>query len=181
MTLLIPQGINWIQPRSSTGGVVSRRTRSWPAPRGKCLRKGAGGPPRHIRSSPLGFAVELNDKAMAELLLAHASPKDLQVPLRTSGPGGRDPLLMHSAVRSGNPEWVTTLADRGIPADGRNLRGETAFHEAARLCNGEMVKVLLRRGADPRIKNDDGARPLDKAAIRFYADMAELLRESAAD
>lgn len=145
--------------------------------RNRC--QGDGPAFRYIRSSPLGFAVELNDKSLVDLLLAHASPKDLQVPIRTSGSGGRDPMLMHSAVRSGNPEWVIVLAGRGIPVDGRNLRGETALHEAARLCSRNMVEILLTRGADPSIKDDSGARPLDKAPLRFYADMALLIEQSA--
>lgn len=134
---------------------------------------------RYIRSSPLGFALEMNNNAMIELLLAHASPEDLQVPIRTSGPGGKDPTLIHSAVRSGNPDWVKLLVGRGIPVNGRNLRGETALHEAARICSREMVEILLSCGADPSIKDDSGARSLDEAPVRFYAEMAELLEEPA--
>lgn len=135
-------------------------------------------PGRYVRLSPLAAAIEMNDSAMVNLLLAHATEQDLQDPGHPSGPLDNDSTLLHSAVRSGNPEWVTLLLDRGVPIDALERLGETALHEAARLGNKEMVALLLAHGADPTARDGSGALPLDKAPARFHVEMATLLGAS---
>jgi hypothetical protein len=132
-------------------------------------------PERYVRLSPLAAAIEMNDSAMVNLLLAHTTPQDLQDPGHPSGPLDNDSTLLHSAVRSGNPEWVTLLLERGVPVDALERLGETALHEAARRGNREMVEILLAHGADPTAKDVSGALPLDKAPARHHDEMAKLL------
>lgn len=132
-------------------------------------------PGRYVRLSALATAIEMNDSAMVDLLLAHTAPQDLQAPGHPSGPLDNDSTLLHSAVRSGNPEWLKLLLERGVPVDARERLGETALHEAARLGNMEMVALLLTHGADPTARDDSGALPLDKAPARFHIEMATLL------
>ena len=135
-------------------------------------------PERYVRLSPLAAAIEMNDSAMVSLLLAHTTPQDLQNPGHPSGPLDNDSTLIHSAVRSGNPEWLKLLLERGVPVDALERLGETALHEAARRGHREMVTLLLAHGANPTARDSSGALPLDKAPARFHDEMAQMLGES---
>lgn len=132
-------------------------------------------PERYVRLSSLAAAIELNDSAMVNLLLAHATPRDLQSPGHPSGPLDNDSTLLHSAVRSGNPEWLKLLLERGVPVDALERLGESALHEAARRGNREMVEVLLAHGADPGARDSSGALPLDKVPAQHHDEMAQML------
>jgi len=129
----------------------------------------------YMRRSPLAAAIEMNDGPMVILLLSHASAADLQRPGHPNGPLANDPTLIHSAVRSGNLEWVKLLLERGVPVDAVEPLGETALHEAARLGSRKMVEVLLAHGTDPGILDYSGALPLDKAPVHFHDEMAQML------
>ncbi|MBL7645905.1 MAG: ankyrin repeat domain-containing protein [Candidatus Hydrogenedentes bacterium] len=132
-------------------------------------------PERYVRLSPLAAAIEVNDSAMVNLLLAHTTPQDLQEPGHPSGSLDNDSTLLHSAVRSGNPEWLKLLLERGVPVDALERLGETALHEAARRGNKKMIAILLAHGADPRARDNSGAVPLDKAPLLLRGEMATLL------
>ena len=136
-------------------------------------------PNRYVRLSPLAAAIEMNDSAMVNLLLVHTTPQDLQNAGHPSGPLDNDSTLLHSAVRSGNPEWLKLLLERGVPVDALERLGETALHEAARRGDKEMVAILLAHGADPRARDSSGALPLDKAPLLLRGEMATLLGASA--
>ncbi len=71
--------------------------------------------------------------------------------------------LLHCAAACGQTEFVSRLLSSGAGIDDRNFWGTTALHYAVGAGCRPTVEVLLDAGADPRIKDDNGATPLDLA------------------
>lgn len=98
------------------------------------------------------------------LLAAGASPK----------PEYGRPL--QRAARAGHLEAVRLLLDAGLPADHRDVAGDTALIEAA--CDGreDVVAFLLSRGADVNARNKDGGTALGYAGHEKHGRIIEMLK-----
>jgi ankyrin len=65
---------------------------------------------------------------------------------------GETPLMI--ASRSGNPDVVTQLIDKGASVNARGPRGQTALMWAVSEQHPDVVKVLLARGADIHARSE---------------------------
>ncbi|MFZ8806781.1 MAG: ankyrin repeat domain-containing protein [Pyrobaculum sp.] len=72
---------------------------------------------------------------------------------------GSKPL--HDAARSGHPEVVKFLLERGVDPNLRNNDSWTPLHSAACRCHIEVVRVPLEHRADSTIRNNEGRTPLE--------------------
>jgi ankyrin repeat protein len=87
--------------------------------------------------------------------------------------------LYHAAIRS-NTDIAQLLLERG--ADVNEGEGKSpALHGAIMFNRPDMVEWLLARGADPTLRNREGKTPLKAALDRKKPEIAELLRQRAAE
>jgi ankyrin repeat protein len=85
-----------------------------------------------------------------------------------------------AAAHLGHIDIVRALIAAKAPLDHINGRGWTALIEAVVLGSGgadhlAVVEALVKAGADVDIKDRHGARALDHARRRGYADMVRIL------
>ena len=64
---------------------------------------------------------------------------------------------------SAHPECIPVLLQAGINIDETDNMGRTPLHAAAISQNSGCLRELLKRGADHRLRDNDGATPLDLA------------------
>jgi ankyrin repeat protein len=87
----------------------------------------------------------------------------------------------HMAAREGDLETVRLHLKEGVPADVRDVDGNTALHRAARDGRLAIAQALLDYRADPDAKTGTGWTPLHLALRADQADLAELLLRYNAD
>lgn len=87
----------------------------------------------------------------------------------------------HVAAREGDLETVRLHLKEGVPADVRDVDGNTALHRAARDGRLAIAQVLLDYRADPDAKTGTGWTPLHLALRANQADITELLLRYNAD
>ncbi len=98
-----------------------------------------------------------------------------------------DALDMDKAVRSGNPETVSTLIDNGVSpsiilSEGKNKMWQhSPLILAAKKNNIEMVKLLIKEGADVNYANMGSDTALKIAAKKDFTEIASLLIAAGAD
>ena len=116
----------------------------------------------------LSWAVQCRDRDSAEQLL-----------LRGSDPGivdfsGRNPL--HYAVSSGDISITQLLLAANADVHAKEANGVTALHMAATLEEGTpIINLLLSRGASPDSEDNEGFRPLHRAAYNNNPGNMQLL------
>jgi len=128
-----------------------------------------------IDQSPLGAALERDEKPMATLLLSRATDDELQHPAPPEEPIGNDSMLLHRAVFGGNPTLLKLLLERGVARDGVNSAGETALHTAAQQVNREAIELLLAYGANPAIEDHKHELPEDEIPAPQHKALSALL------
>jgi ankyrin repeat protein len=95
--------------------------------------------------------------AMVRTLLGAGADPNLALLL------GETPLM--AASRSGNPDVIAQLIDKGANVNARGPRGQTALMWA--VDDLEKTRLLIDRGADVNAQSDAGRTPLLIAAGRF--------------
>jgi serine/threonine protein kinase len=121
----------------------------------------AGAKPEVVRINGfpgLCFAVELEDPAIAAVLLEHGANAVV-----VCGEGGRS--LMHLAVENENVAMIKILRQHGVRVDSRTERGQTPLHYAAMRNRVDLLDALTTelKGSDRRLletANIDGYIPL---------------------
>ncbi len=116
---------------------------------------------------PLSIAVDKDNVAVAEYLIAHGA--DVNAPV------GWTPL--QDAAGYGSVEMVELLIDKGAEI---NSGPWTALHCAAKFGNKNVAAYLITRGADINAKDNEGHTPLYTAVHHDYK-VAELLIDKGAD
>jgi ankyrin repeat protein len=101
----------------------------------------------------LGRAVELNEKDMVLLLLAHGA--------RANGRSTYGHTALHEAAFWGREEMARLLIARGAEANAKAQDGDTPLHTAVSMGQFGVAKVLLESGAKPDARENDGHVPLD--------------------
>ena len=84
-------------------------------------------------------------------------------------------------ARQDDAAGLGPLLDQGIPANIRNLHGDTLLMLAVAHGHTRTARLLLEHGADPELRNEDGETPLTEAAYRGDVELIELLLEYDAD
>lgn len=87
----------------------------------------------------------------------------------------------HMAAREGDLETVLQHLKDGVPADVRDVDGNTALHRAARDGKLAIAQVLLDYRADPDANTGTGWTALQLALRANQADMVQLLLRYNAD
>lgn len=85
-----------------------------------------------------------------------------------------------AAVRYNHDEVVALLLDqKGINLDAQDtVERWTSLHHAATRSYPPSIKRLIAAGADPKITNNQGQTPLDKARIKSHHECVSLLKVS---
>lgn len=83
-------------------------------------------------------------------------------------------LLFHYAG-AGDAENVRGLLDRGVPADARDVIGQTPLHVAVAYHRKPIMKLLIERGADVNAVSATGWTPLHGAAYWGDEEATEML------
>lgn len=125
-------------------------------------------------STPLHFAIENDDVAMVDALLAAgADPK-------AANRFGMTPMF--AAAESGNAAIIERLLKAGVDANATVPGGETALHTAARTGKVAAIKVLLAHGAKVDTPEERrGQTPLMWAASNNNAEAIKVLVEAGAN
>lgn len=101
-------------------------------------------PPTGIHMSPLGYAIEKNDKMIIEALLKRKADVNL------TDPESGETALMYAAKYS-NSEVVKVLLDAGAEVNARDKTGRTALsiaeEDKENLWRDKIVELLKRVGA----------------------------------
>ena len=164
-----------------------------------------------VTASPLQYAVQRKNPAMARLLLQYkanpnAAGRNGLTPIHTAvvmrnlemlklllahggninapDRSGRTPL--HDVVERGSADWVGILAKHGADVNRKGRFGVAPLHLAAAQHKIEMVRALLKHKADPRLIGSDHQTPLHMGAWqsdKHAADLqiAKLLLDRGAD
>ena len=117
-------------------------------------------------SPPLSVAVDADDIAMAEYLIAHGARVDLPQ---------RSPLL-EEASYSSSVEMVELLIDKGDGINGMWRAWEGAIEEGRR----DIWELLLRKGMDINSVDEDGVTPLGLAMMMENDEMVGFLMSKGA-
>lgn len=126
--------------------------------------------------TPLMYACEKRNLAVAKLLLEYRADIDLQsydedTALIMAVSGSIDNI-----EENGNKEIVELLLKQGANANLQNEDGYTALLIAVSSGNKEIVQLLLENGADINIKNIDGKTAWSLAEERNYSKIVDLLK-----
>ena len=118
--------------------------------------------------TPLHYAVQLDHKEVAELLIAKGADVNVKEYLL-----GYTPL--HLATIYGEKEAIELLIAKGADVNAMNKRGKTPLHVAAEWGDKEKAELLIAAGTDVNAKHPDGKTPLD---LNYFSDeIADLLRK----
>ena len=135
-------------------------------------------PVGHYGITELMYAVETNDLAKVEALLASRADVDAR------NDGGATALLMAAAY--GSREIVDSLLAAGADPDIASHRGDTPLASAIQYSHADIAVALLKHGANPDVYNSpDDPRfrknVLVRAAVLGQTQVVELLLELGAD
>lgn len=110
-------------------------------------------------------AVDANDLPAARRFLDKGLPASLQIPTPQEEWEGIPPSeqAIHLAARRGHLAMVELLLDRGASPDARDSWNATPLFETS---DPAVARLLIARGADVSTRNDEGTRPLHRAATR---------------
>ncbi len=107
--------------------------------------------------TPLGIAVEKNNKEFAELLLKTGSNPFVMIDKK-----GRNPAVIaleknNEAILAAVVKYAGSLSD---------IQGNTILHYAAKTSSAETISKLLSYGLDTSVKNISGETPY-MTAVRW--------------
>lgn len=88
---------------------------------------------------------------------------------------------LHSAASGRHHEVCRLLIAAGADVNARQRHGYTPLHAAAQHGDAELVELFLSAGADPSAPRDGGETPADTAEAAGHLDLANRLREVAAE
>lgn len=114
-------------------------------------------------STPLHFSAGYNRVSVVEYLLQHKADVHVQ------DKGGLVPL--HNSSSYGHLEVSQMLIKAGANPNSMDLWKFSPLHEAAAKGKYEIVRLLLKHGGDAKLKNRDGATPLDLAKDQEIGDL----------
>ena len=92
---------------------------------------------------------------------------------------GKTPLTI--ASKSGHPEIVGMLINRGADVNARDKYGNTPLTWASWNGHTEIVQILINRGANMNLQDNNGNTPLMYASKFGYTEIVRLLIEAGAD
>ena len=116
---------------------------------------------------PLHVAIDMNKKAMVQLLLKKGANINL-----TSN-NNETPLML--SVAKGHLAIGKLLIQHGADLELTESEGFSALHEAADLGNVEFAKALIYNGANINVKDDAFFTPLLLAVEQSHPKMVNLL------
>ena len=130
--------------------------------------------------SPDGFtalhlAAFFGKAEAARILLEHGASVDVY----TRNPFANQPL--HAAAAGRHIEVCRILLAAGADVNATQHGGYTPLHEAAQHGDVEMSELFLSAGADPARVTDTGENAAQVAAAAGHADLADRLRDVAAE
>jgi cytohesin len=108
--------------------------------------------------TPLHLAVQRNDAAMVELLLARKSDPNAE------DLDGTTPML--AFAHKVDPDVAAVLLDNGTDPNRRERNGDAFLHAAAWHGRADLIPVLVARGADVNLAGYTGRTPLHVAVRR---------------
>ena len=119
--------------------------------------------------TPLHYAADSGQKAVAELLLANGAD------VNAKDKNGWTPL--HWAAERGHKNVAQLLLASKADVNAKNSTGATPLHFAAASNHKDVAELLLANGADVDATNSAGVTPLHWAALYGNKAVAELLRQ----
>ncbi|CAG9461369.1 unnamed protein product [Pedinophyceae sp. YPF-701] len=123
---------------------------------------------------------ELSQGQLAPLHLACMQAAERVVPIveelldagadMTACDGRTADTPLHHACKSGRPETVRLLLQRGVAVDILAMDDRTPLHVAANEGRAEIVRMLLQAGASKTAKSEAGATPAEMCKARLTSD-----------
>ncbi|HUT54958.1 MAG TPA: ankyrin repeat domain-containing protein [bacterium] len=127
----------------------------------------------------LFYLLDSADPDTFRLALAKAISRGVDINEKVGDSGE---TLLHLAAKSGRPEIVKVLLQKGSDANAIDARNQqTALHYAAESGNEEIVKLLLAFKADPNARDERRLTPLFRALDRGQTNAALALIAGKAD
>jgi ankyrin repeat protein len=125
-------------------------------------------------------AVDANDLSAVRRFLDDGLPPSLQIPTPQEQWEGIPPSeqAIHLAARRGHLAMVELLLNRGASPDARDSWNATPLFETSAPA---VARLLIARGADVSTRNDEGTRPLHRAATRDRLELVKLFVRHGAD
>lgn len=129
-----------------------------------------------LGGTPLHWAVQVGDVAVAETLLNHGADINAVYSWYRSTP-------LHYAARLNRKDLLTLLLDRGADVNAKDRVGKTPLFEAAGKGHAGTVTILLDRGANinEKVENIGNRTPLHSAASGGHVEVVKILLDRGAD
>jgi ankyrin repeat protein len=117
-----------------------------------------------------GALVEMPDSAggtaVANAIVGRRTPVAVELIAKGALQGAAQPLLLHTAARTGQVSVIVALLDHRAPIDARDADGRTGLHWAVYARDYSSTVALVTRGADINATDNTGSTVLHIAASR---------------
>ena len=117
-----------------------------------------------------GTLVETPDSAggtaVANAIVGRRTPVAVELIGKGALQGAAQPLLLHTAARTGQASVIVALLDHGAPIDARDADGRTGLYWAVYARDYSSTVALVARGADINATDNTGSTVLHVAASR---------------
>jgi ankyrin repeat protein len=104
--------------------------------------------------------------AVANAIVGRRTPVAVELIVKGALQGAPQPLLLHTAARTGETSVIKALLDHGAPIEARDADGRTGLHWAVYARDYSGVATLVDRGADINATDNIGWSVLHVAASR---------------
>jgi ankyrin repeat protein len=104
--------------------------------------------------------------AVANAIVGRRTPVAVQLLAKGALEGAAQPLLLHTAARTGQSSVIVALLDQGSPIDARDADGRTGLYWAVYARDYSSTMALVSRGADINATDNTGSSALHVAASR---------------
>ncbi|MCX5661056.1 MAG: ankyrin repeat domain-containing protein [Planctomycetota bacterium] len=129
---------------------------------------------KHGPTTPLHLAVGLDDKAVAEKLLA----KGANIDATGQSPNNPGETPLHNAINWDRQAMAALLIDKGADVNAAGPMKETPLHYAVKAGRKEIVALLIKKGAQVNAESRSGQTPLDLATGSQRTEIAAMLVEA---